>query len=81
MDTASRDAGPQDAERMAKIYRYYAGNHVSAITFEYESPSPAEIQRRMAGTAKRYPDLVIERDGAVRGYAYGGPFVGQAAYR
>lgn len=74
-----RDARPEDAERIAEIYDYYVRN--TAITFEYESPSPAEIQRRMARTVRKYPYLVIERDRAVQGYAYGGPFVGRAAYR
>lgn len=29
---------------------------------------------------KRYPYLVIEKDGAIQGYAYAGAFVGRAAY-
>ena len=31
-------------------------------------------------TMKRYPYLVIEKDGAIQGYAYAGAFVGRAAY-
>lgn len=52
----------------------------TAITFEYEVPVPEEFRSRIRNTLKRYPYLVIERDGAIQGYAYAGPCVGRAAY-
>ncbi len=73
-----RDAFPSDAERLLEIYGYYVRN--TAITFEYETPSPDEFRARMEQTAERYPYLVILRDGRVEGYAYAGPFKGRAAY-
>ena len=73
-----RDAAMTDAGPILEIYDHYVKN--TAITFEYETPSLEEFQGRMARTMERYPYLVREKDGAVRGYAYAGPFVGRAAY-
>ena len=73
-----RDATPQDAERILEIYGYYVKN--TAITFEYGIPSLAEFRSRMEKTLRRYPYLVILKDGRIEGYAYAGPFVGRAAY-
>lgn len=73
-----RNAAPADAERILEIYNYYVKN--TAITFEYQTPSAAEFRERMERTMRRYPYLVIEKDLALQGYAYAGPFVGRAAY-
>ena len=73
-----READAADAARLLEIYAYYVQN--TAITFEYDVPSLSEFQRRIRNTKRRYPYLVIERDGVIRGYAYAGPFVGRAAY-
>ncbi len=73
-----RRAVMADAGRVAEIYDYYVKN--TAITFEYESPSAEEFKKRMELTMRRYPYLVIEKDGIVQGYAYAGPLVGRAAY-
>lgn len=78
MDIIIRQAEAADADRILEIYAYYIEN--TAITFEYDVPSAAEFQQRMAGTMKKYPYLVIEQDGDIQGYAYAGPFVGRAAY-
>lgn len=77
MDTV-RNATLADAKRLLEIYDYYVKN--TAITFEYDTPSLEEFKQRMERTLARYPYLVAERDGAVRGYTYAGPFVGRAAY-
>ena len=76
--TIIRDAKPEDAERLLEIYAYYVEN--TAISFEYDVPALEEFQMRIRNTMKRYPYIVIERDGKVQGYAYAGPFVGRAAY-
>ena len=68
----------KDAERLLEIYDYYV--KYTAITFEYDTPSLSEFQKRMENTLQRYPYLVIEKDGRIQGYAYAGPFVGRAAY-
>lgn len=73
-----RDAMISDAARILEIYDYYVRN--TAITFEYETPSIAEFEGRMKNTMKRYPYLVILKDGHIEGYAYAGAFVGRAAY-
>ena len=78
MNCTIRDVRPEDASRLLEIYDYYVRN--TAITFEYETPSLAEFLSRMERTIKRYPYLVIERDGRVEGYAYAGVFKDRAAY-
>ena len=73
-----RDAKPEDAGRLLEIYDHYVRH--TAISFEYETPTLAAFQERMRETMRRYPYLVILREGRIEGYAYGGPFVGRAAY-
>ena len=73
-----RKAGTEDAERLLKIYAYYVEN--TAITFEYDVPSVEEFRQRIARTKERYPYLVVEEDGVIRGYAYAGVFKDRAAY-
>ena len=73
-----RSAEPEDAARLLEIYAYYVTD--TAITFEYDVPTPDEFAGRVAHTLKRYPYLILEADGAIQGYAYAGPFVGRAAY-
>lgn len=72
-----RTASAADAEGILAVYAPYIQK--TAITFEYEVPSPEEFRRRITGTLKRHPYLVAERDGVILGYAYAGPFIGRAA--
>lgn len=73
-----RKAELADAKRLIEIYDYYVRN--TAITFEYDTPSIEEFRSRMVHIMKRYPYLVILKDGIIEGYAYAGSFVGRAAY-
>ena len=73
-----RNATLADAPRILEIYAYYVEHTV--ITFEYDVPSLAEFEDRMRDIMKKYPYLVIERDGRIEGYAYAHAFVGRAAY-
>lgn len=73
-----RNATMLDAERILEIYDYYVRN--TAITFEYETPTIVEFEKRMRNTMKKYPYLVILKDGRIEGYSYAGTFVGRAAY-
>ncbi len=73
-----RNAEPADAKRLLEIYDYYVRN--TAITFEYDTPSLEEFTNRIENTIKRYPYLVIEKDGRIEGYAYAGVFKDRAAY-
>jgi L-amino acid N-acyltransferase YncA len=52
----------------------------TAISFEYEPPGVAEIERRMAKVLASRPWLVYEADGEVMGYAYASTFRERAAY-
>ena len=77
-DITIRNATLADAPRILEIYAYYVEHTV--ITFEYDVPSLAEFEDRMRDIMKKYPYLVIERDGRIEGYAYAHAFVGRAAY-
>jgi L-amino acid N-acyltransferase YncA len=74
-----RDATHEDADACAQIYAPYVID--TAITFEYEPPSVAEMARRIAAAQRAHAWLVLEEDGRVVGYAYAGPFKERAAYR
>jgi L-amino acid N-acyltransferase YncA len=74
-----RGATADDAVACAAIYAPYV--LTSAVTFELEPPSAAEMRRRIAAAQERHAWLVLERDEAVVGYAYGGPFKARPAYR
>ena len=73
-----RSAAISDADRLLEIYSYYVKN--TAISFEYEVPSPEEFKSRIMHTMEKYPYFVLEDDGVIRGYAYAGVFKGRAAY-
>jgi L-amino acid N-acyltransferase YncA len=78
-DLFVRDAGEHDAAACAAIYAPYVTG--TAITFETEPPTPAEMAARIAGALRTHAWLVLEDAGRVVGYAYGGPFKARAAYR
>ena len=73
-----REATPEDAPRLLEIYGYYVEK--TAITFEYDVPSVEEFRDRILDIKEKYPYLVIEEDGVIRGYAYAGVFKNRAAY-
>jgi L-amino acid N-acyltransferase YncA len=74
-----RDAVPDDALRCAEIYAPYVRD--TAISFETEPPTAADMARRIADAQRDHAWLVLEDGGEVTGYAYGGPFMSRAAYR
>ncbi len=74
-----RDATTDDAAACSAIYAPYVLD--TAITFESEPPDAAEFAERISRAAARYAWLVLEDDGRVVGYAYGGSFRERAAYR
>jgi L-amino acid N-acyltransferase YncA len=73
-----RDATEGDAVACASIYAPYVTD--TAITFEYEPPTQADMAGRIAAAQRRHAWLVLEDDGRVVGYAYGGPYKERAAY-
>ncbi|MDX3000884.1 GNAT family N-acetyltransferase [Kribbella solani] len=74
-----RDAMASDAAACAAIYAPYVTG--TAITFEIEPPSVAEMAARIAAARKTHAWLVLELDDQVIGYAYAGPMKARAAYR
>jgi phosphinothricin acetyltransferase len=78
MDTI-RLATAADAAALAAIY---APSVTSAATsFEFEAPDAAEMARRVAAVFAHAPWLVLERGGAVAGYAYASRHGERAAYQ
>ncbi len=73
-----RTATKRDSESLLEIYSYYVEN--TAISFEYETPSLDEFRERISNTLKKYPYIVLEDDGVIKGYAYAGVFKGRVAY-
>jgi L-amino acid N-acyltransferase YncA len=74
-----RDAEERDAAACAAIYAPYVTD--TAITFESEPPSAAEMAARIAAAQRSHAWLVLENDGRVVGYAYGSVWKTRAAYR
>jgi L-amino acid N-acyltransferase YncA len=74
-----RDAVAADAGRCAAIYAPYVRD--TAISFESEPPSADEMAARIAAAQRAHAWLVLEDEGQVVGYAYGGPFMARAAYQ
>lgn len=76
-----RAATEGDAAACAAIYAPYVTD--TAVTFETDPPSPAEMAQRIATCARTHAWLVLEDPEADRvvGYAYGTPFRARAAYR
>lgn len=73
-----RSVSVKDAEELLNIYAYYVEN--TAITFEYDVPTLELFAKRIENTLKKYPYLVVEKDGEILGYAYAGVFKDRAAY-
>ena len=73
-----RSVSLNDAEALLNIYAYYVKN--TAITFEYDVPTLEEFKKRITNTLKKYPYLVVVKEGTILGYAYAGVFKNRAAY-
>jgi L-amino acid N-acyltransferase YncA len=78
-DWTVRSATVADAAACAAVYAPYVTD--TAISFELEPPTHAEMAGRIAAAQRAHDWLVLEEDGRVCGYAYGGRFHGRAAYR
>jgi len=74
-----RDASEHDAEACAAIYAPYVTD--TAITFESEPPSPAEMAERITTAQRTHAWVVLSDGGRVVGYAYGSPYKSRPAYR
>lgn len=78
IDLTLRMAVPEDAEALLNIYGPYVRN--TAVSYEYEVPTPEEFAARIAKTLKNYPYLVAEVQGEIAGYAYAGRLHERKAY-
>lgn len=78
MDITIRTASVKDAPKLLEIYSYYVEH--TAITYEFEVPTLADFEQRIATTLKNYPYFVAEVDGEIAGYVYAGRFRTRAAY-
>ena len=68
-----------DAEQIGGIYAPVVRN--TAISFEVEPPTAAEIARRIAETLPTFPWLVVDKAAEILGYAYAGAHRARAAYQ
>lgn len=75
---AIRAATPADIPAMLAIYSGFVLH--TAVSFEYEVPTPEAFARRMQEHMADCPWLVWEEAGAVLGYAYAGRAFERAAY-
>ena len=76
---AVRDATERDAPACAAIYAPYVTD--TAVSFELEPPTAADMAGRIAAARNRHAWLLLEEAGRVVGFAYGLPFADRAAYR
>ena len=74
-----RDVTPDDAAAIVAIYNHYI--ETSTATFEEELLSVETMRERIVEGTKLYPWLVLERDGAIVGYAYARPWHVRSAFR
>jgi L-amino acid N-acyltransferase YncA len=80
MDMVIRNCTAGDIPAITAIYR--PAVLTGTASFEIEPPDEAEmVRRREALLAANHPYLVAERDGAILGYAYAGPYRARPAYR
>lgn len=74
-----RTASVADAGGCAAIYAPYVTD--TAISFETDPPSAAEMARRITAALATYAWVVLEHEERVAGYAYGAAFQARPAYR
>jgi L-amino acid N-acyltransferase YncA len=74
-----RDATGDDARACAAIYAPYVTD--TAVSFELEPPTAADMAGRIAAAGARHAWLLLEDAGRVVGFAYGQAFRERAAYR
>lgn len=76
---AVRDAIDDDLPAIAAIYAHHV--RTGTASFEIEPPDVAAMGRRLAAVWEAgLPWLVAQRDGAILGYAYAGPYRARPAY-
>lgn len=79
MNIHIRMAAEADSAAILAIYAYYVEE--TCISFELQTPAPAEFTARIQRTMLKYPFLVAEREGEMIGFAYAADFKERAAYQ
>jgi len=74
-----RPVSKSDTQQIVDIYNYYILNTI--ITFEINPINATEMQGRIDKTAQKYPWLVYEADGEIKGYAYATAWKPRDAYQ
>jgi L-amino acid N-acyltransferase YncA len=69
----------EDGRQIAEIYNFYISN--THHTFETESVSFAEMEKRISETIKSYPFLVCEETDEILAYAYAARYKSRNAYQ
>ena len=78
--TPVRAAAETDLDAITRIYRHHVLHGTG--TFEIDPPDVAEMRRRWQVVVQRgLPWIVVERDGAIAGFAYANWFRERAAFR
>src|ERR1700751_4103048 len=73
-----RLAQTADAAAVAAIYGPFC--ETTAVSFEVAAPDAGEMAARIEAVTQQYPWLVLEREGAIAGYAYATRHRERAAY-
>ena len=74
-----RPVSLDDAEAICRIYNHYVVT--TAISFEESEVGTAEMSDRITEVTQSFPWLILERDGAMLGYAYATKWRVRSAYR
>lgn len=69
----------RDAEGIAEIYNHYIRNTI--VTFEETTLSTEEMKDRIIAITSKFPWLVYESEGSIKGYAYGCEWKSRSAYK
>lgn len=70
--------GIEDAEELLAIYAPYVRD--TAVSFEYDVPSPADFRERIQNISGLLPYIKAVREGEILGYAYAAKFKNRRAY-
>lgn len=74
-----RSVATQDIPRICEIYNHYIEN--TCITFETETISNDEMEKRIEVVISIFPLLVYVEEDIVQGYAYATKWKGRPAYK
>src|SRR5690349_75783 len=78
MNPTIRDVTVDDAQAICDIYNPYIAG--TAISFEQQPVSVADMQARIRNTTETYPWLVTQSEDGVIAYAYATRWRARAAY-